>query len=140
LLTLSHVRFLYFNVTFLQTPLNIHFHLYLILFFTLLISSFSSYQLTIDETQLNTNLVIGCVVFLLKILQEIVFEHVELFVNFDRIFEETNYNFYFVVVVLHSLLHSIVMSSMSKDLSHWEKPKFTIWFLMFLLVEYNDKH
>ncbi len=140
MLTLSHVRFLYFNVTFLQTPLNIHFHLYLILFFTLLISSFSSYQLTIDETQLNTNLVIGCVVFLLKILQEIVFEHVELFVNFDRIFEETNYNFYFVVVVLHSLLHSIVMSSMSKDLSHWEKPKFTIWFLMFLLVEYNDKH
>jgi len=101
----------------LQAPLNIHFHLDLILFFTLLISSFSSYQLTIDETQLNTNLVIGCVVFLLKILQEIIVEHVELFVNFDTIFEETNNNFYFVVVVLYSLLHSIVMSSMSKDWS-----------------------
>jgi hypothetical protein len=123
---LSHVRFLYFNVTFLQTPLNIHFHLYLIFFCTSLISSFTSYQLTIDETQFNTNLVIGYVVFLLKILQEIIVEHVQLFVNFDTIFEETNNNLNFVVVVLHSLLHSIVMNSMSKDLNHWEKPKFTI--------------
>ncbi len=123
---MSHVRFLYFNVTFLQTPLNIHFHLYLIFFCTSLISSFTSYQLTIDETQFNTNLVIGYVVFLLKILQEIIVEHVQLFVNFDTIFEETNNNLNFVVVVLHSLLHSIVMNSMSKDLNHWEKPKFTI--------------
>ncbi len=117
---MSHVRS-YFNVTFLQAPLNIHFHLDLILFFTLLIWSFHHYQLTIDETQLNTNLVIGCVVFLLKILQEIIVKHVELFVNFDTIFEETNNNFYFVVVVLHSLLHSIVMSGMSKDLSPLEE-------------------
>jgi len=78
---------------------------------TLLSSLFSSFrQLVMDEMQLETILVIGCVSLLL-ILQEIIAKPMESSINLDMVGEETFNNLDFVVVVLHNRI-SIVMNKL----------------------------
>jgi len=65
-----------------------------------------------DEMQLETILVIGCVWFLLKILQEIIAKSMEFSINLDMVGEETINNSNFVVAVLHNYPISIVMNKL----------------------------
>ncbi len=64
-----------------------------------------------DEMQLETILVIGCVSLLLKILQEIIAKPMESSINLDMVGEETFNNLDFVVVVLRNRI-SIVMNKL----------------------------
>jgi hypothetical protein len=88
-----------------QAPLN-----------TLLSSLFSSFhQLVMNEMQLETILVIGCVSLLLKTLQEItksLAKPMESSINLDMVGGETFNNLDFVVVVLHNYCISIVMNKL----------------------------
>jgi len=88
---LFHATF-YFVIISSQAPFN-----------TLLPSLFSSSrQLVMDEMQLETILVIGCVSLLLKILQDIIAKPMEISINLDMVGEETFNNSDFVVTILHN--------------------------------------
>jgi hypothetical protein len=71
-----------------------------------------------DEMQLETILVISCVWFLLKILQEIIAKSMESSINLDMVGEETINNSYFVIVVLHNYPIPLWRINLSKDLGH----------------------
>jgi hypothetical protein len=65
-----------------------------------------------DEMQLETILVIGCVSLLLKILQEIIIKPMEFSINLDMVGEEPFNNLDFVVVVLQNYRISIVINKL----------------------------
>jgi len=65
-----------------------------------------------DEMQLETILVIGCVWLLLKILQEIIAKPMESSINLDMVGEKTFNNWNFVVVIIHNYCISIVVNKL----------------------------
>jgi hypothetical protein len=65
-----------------------------------------------DGIQLEIILVIGCVSFLLKILQEIIVKPMESSINLDMVGEKTINNLDFVITVLHNYCISIVMNKL----------------------------
>jgi hypothetical protein len=65
-----------------------------------------------DGIQLEIILVIGCVSFLLKILQKIIVKPMESSINLDMVGEKTINNLDFVITVLHNYCISIVMNKL----------------------------